>query len=106
MQVEAIPLTDFIHGPINAHEGRPQMMEQGLAEDLERAGLVRVKLVPRRVDQALRVRGAGAIVGEAGKAPDDGAGPPSSASPAAPVSQSTTSRASKPGGDKPRKSGT
>jgi len=105
MQVEAVPLTSFVHGHINADEGRPMLMEEGLARDLERAGLVRVKLIARRVDQALSVRGAAAIVAEAGKAPDDGKVPPSSASPVDQALAMGKSLLSKPGAGKHRKSG-
>jgi hypothetical protein len=107
MQVEAVPLTEFVHDRITAHEGRPLMMDEYTAGELERAGLVRINIVPRRGDQALALRSGAAFVGaEAGKAQDDGRGPLSSALPAAPASPTSTLRASKPGGGKHRKIGT
>jgi len=107
MEVEAVPLTEFVHDRITAHEGRPLMMDEHTAGELERAGLVRINLVPRRVDQALALGARAAVVGrEAGKAPDDGVAPPSSALRAGQASPTATSRASRPGGGKHRKTGT
>lgn len=107
MQVSVIPLTSFMHDRINAHVGVPLMMVESLARDLERRGLVRVAMVPRRVDEALTL-GAGAAIIEtaAGKAPDDGQGPPSSASAVAQALAMGTLLLPKSGGGKHRKSGT
>jgi hypothetical protein len=96
MEVEAVPLTEFVHGSITAHEGHPLFIDEHTAAELERAGLVRIKLVPTGKKAEA----------DAGKAPDDGAGPPSSASPAAQALSTPTLRASKPGGAKRHKSGT
>jgi len=88
--VEAIPLTDFLHGKIDAREGKPLYIENALALELERAGLVRINLTP------------GAAAKKAG---DDGAGQASSASAAAPVSTQQTLHLPKDGATKRRKSG-
>ena len=107
MEVEVVPLTDFVHDRITAHEGRPLMMDEHTARELERAGLVRIKLAPRRVDQALGLHAGAVSAGaDAGKAPVAGGDQAASSSPAAQASAMQTSRASKPGGDKHRKTGT
>lgn len=87
--VEAIPLTNFVHGHINAVEGRPILpwIEEATARDLERAGLVRI-----RTAHAVPVQKV-----DAGKVTDDGEGPPSSVSPAAPASPTKTSPRSRRG---------
>lgn len=60
MKVEVIPLTGFIHGSIIAVEGKSVEMEKSLAEDLQRAGLVRVNLSPKAEgDQAGKDEAAG-----------------------------------------------
>lgn len=100
MKVDAVPLTDFVHGPITAFEGRPFSCERSMADDLERAGLVRIKYGPVR--PVIRTRGEGV---DAGKAPDDGRGQPSSALPAAPASPPATSESSKRGPRKTRRRG-
>lgn len=82
MQVEATPTTDFVHGQLRARQGRPQMIEQGLAQDLEAQGLLRIKNVL-----------AGPLAA-AKKASAAGMAPPSSASPAAPASPTQTASAS------------
>lgn len=107
MQVKVIPLSDFVHGPITAVKDHPQLMEQSLARDLEQHGLVRINLVPRRIDQAL-VEGAGGVLVNhpAGKAPDGGKGPPSSALPAAPASRRPILRLPKRGAASVPKTGT
>ena len=83
MEVEAIALDHFVHGDINAVAGHVvrrrsgALIDEALARDLERVGLVRLRVaqtVPRTV-----------------KPVDDGQGQPSSASEAAPVSPMTTS---------------
>jgi hypothetical protein len=101
MQVECVPLTSFLHDRIDAHQGRAVMIDERTAADLEKRGLVRV--VNRRVDQVLRVAGAAAIVGEAGKAPDDGLGRLSSASQVAQASPTATSSSSERGPSRRRK---
>jgi hypothetical protein len=98
MKVEAIALSDFVHGDITATEGRivrhrdGSLIESGLAEDLERAGLLRIKTAA-----------AQATAAAPGKPRDDGQGQLSSASQAAPASQQTTSNSSKAGSAKTRK---
>lgn len=91
MKVECVPLTSFAHDTIDAHEGKVLLIEKGLADDLERAGLVRVKrprVTPAQVQN------------DAGKAPDGGEGQPSSVSPAAPASPTPTLPAFGRGGKK------
>lgn len=103
MKVEAVALSDFIHGDINATEGKlcrhrsGELIDSGLAGDLERAGLVRIRMAP--------TRSAAPAPDQSGKAPDDGGGQPSSALPAAPASPTTMSRLLKTGETRPRKSG-
>jgi hypothetical protein len=100
MKVEAIALSDFVHGDITATEGAScgivtaSLIDSGLAEDLERAGLLRIK-----TPAAAPASPAAAP----GKPRDDGQGQPSSASQAAPASQPTTSSSSKAGSAKTRK---
>lgn len=101
--VEAIALTDFVHNDIEAREGRlvrhrsGELISDHIAADLERAGLVRIR-TQAPVPQP-------AVKAAAGKAADDGAGQPSSASQAAPASQTVTSSSFKPGVIKSRKPG-
>ena len=96
MQVTAIPLRNFVHNTLNCTEGKPILMQDGLARELERHGLVRVAIVPR----AEKPKAA-----EVGKAADDGKGQPSSASRQAPPLQTQTLHLSKPGGGKLLKRG-
>lgn len=96
MEVECIPLTEFVHGSITAHEGKPMRMEEGEARDLEKAGLVRIKISP-----PVYLPAAQAIA--AGKAQDDGAGRPSSALPADPASPQQTLHLPKTGATRTRK---
>jgi hypothetical protein len=102
MKVEAEALSDFVHGDINATAGRVchhrngELLDSGLAGDLERAGLVRIRM------------GAAAAVTRAtvtaeGKDPDDGQGQPSSVSEAAPVSPTETWESLRRGRGRPRK---
>lgn len=97
MKIECIPLTSFVHGAIDAHEGKAVMIEGSVADELERAGLIRVK----------RERPAPIVpqASEAGKPPAAGVEQPSSASPAAPVSPETTSPPSDGGAKKRRRRG-
>lgn len=100
---EVIPLTDFVHGKINARTGHAIALNEHVANDLERAGLVRIKFVPP--SQPIGIRNAQGGVIEvyepaAGKAADDGQGQPSSSSPAAPASPTKTSPPSKAGASK------
>jgi hypothetical protein len=102
MKVEAIALSDFVHGDITATEGRivrhrdGNLIDSGLAGDLERAGLLRIKTPAATAAQA-------SASTTPGKARDDGQGQLSSASQAAPASQQTTSSSSKAGSAKTRK---
>lgn len=79
MRITAIATTSFVHDRLHAIEGHQIVIEESLAHELERRGLVRV--LPRRVDMAL-MRPTGAAI--AGKAKDDGQGQPSSSPPPAP----------------------
>lgn len=88
MKVQVVPLTDFIHDDANFRDGvESKPIPLPMAEEFERRGLVRI--VSRRVDRALTMRGAAAILG---KAPAAGPDPLSSASPAAPALQQTITR--------------
>jgi hypothetical protein len=99
MRVEAIALSNFVHGDITAAEGRlvrhrdGSLLDSGLAGDLERANLVRIRLSPVASKMA-------------GKAPAAGVDQPSSSSPVAQASQQTTLHTSKPGGIRSRRTGT
>lgn len=95
-----IPLTDFVHGRMRFRADVPADLDASTAGDLERAGLVRVKLLHRRVDQALTL-GAGAEL-VAGKAPAVGVGIPSSSSPPAHRSPTTTLHLPARGGRTPK----
>jgi len=75
MQVECVPLHSFVHDAIDARAGHPLKMAESTAKDLERAGLVRIRLKA-----------------EAGKGVDDGMGQPSSLLPAAQVLTTKTLR--------------
>lgn len=99
VKVTVVPLTSFVHGSIDAHEGRPFPCEKGLADEFERAGLVRIKRPPvQSVAQRTPQPDPTAV-----KAADDGAGQPSSASQAAPASPTTTSQQSASGAKRPRR---
>ena len=89
MQVQTVPLSDFVHGNINAVAGRARLMEEGLARDLEAQGLLRIRSV---------VSGPHARALPPGKSPAAGQVPPSSASPVAPASPPKTATASTHGG--------
>lgn len=93
MQVEAVPLTDFVHGGLRARQGQPTVMNEYMAAQLERAGLVRIKLVPA----------ANIVAADAGKVQGDGMGPPSSSSLPAQALPPATLPMSKPGGIRHRK---
>jgi hypothetical protein len=101
MKVEAVALSDFIHGDISAIEGRVcrhnngDLVDSGIAGDLERAGLVRIRIAPA----ATR-----APVVE-GKAADDGRAQPSSASQAGQALPKPTSNTLTLGGGKIRNRG-
>lgn len=99
MKVKVVPLTSFVHGNIDAHEGKEFNCEKGLADEFERAGLVRIK----RTSVTTATTAAGS---EPGKATGDGVGQPSSASPAAPASPTTTPPPSGTGSRRPRRAGT
>lgn len=82
MKVEAIALTNFVHDRIRATEGKPifPWIEQHLAEEFERKGLVRI-----RMPSAATI-----LPVNAGNLLAAGVVQPSSVLPAAPVSPSTT----------------
>lgn len=96
MKVEAVPFTDFQHGDIRVTAGRSFLIEQSIAGDLERAGLVYI-----RSARVVPVKAAPVMAADAGKAPAAGQDQASSASPAAPASLSTTLHLPKRG--RPRK---
>jgi hypothetical protein len=95
--LETIPLTDFVHDQIRAREGHPIELEDSIAMELERKGLVRVRIAP--------ARGRRAIGADPGKVQAAGAAQPSSASPAVRPSTSTTSPSSARGATPSRKAG-
>lgn len=102
MQVQCIPLTSFIHGSVDAHEGRSFPLDSSTAGELERAGLIRIKRERVRVKlpQAPVIKPL-----EAGKVPDAGVVQPSSASPVDRPSQPTTLRLSGRGRQNSRTTG-
>lgn len=82
MDVSVVPLTSFIHGAVDAHEGRPMLLDEATARELVEAHLVRYwHLAP-----TLEATGGH----DSGKVTDDGMGSPSSALPVAPVSPTKT----------------
>jgi hypothetical protein len=93
--IETIPLTDFQHDDIRARDGHPLWLEESLARDLERAGLLRIPTIPALV-RGRRVAGI-----DPGKVLAAGVAAPSSASPAAPASPSTIAHSSEPGAIEP-----
>lgn len=97
MQVDVVFLADFCHGSLNAAQGKSQRLEKGVAEDLERAGLLRITMAP-----VVKVAGPAAKA-DAGKAQDGGAGPASSSSLPAPVSPQKTSMSSDSGAGRIKK---
>lgn len=100
MKVDVVFLSDFCHGGLNAVQGKSQLLEKGVAEDLERAGLLRITMSP-----VAKIAGP-ATRAEAGKAPDGGEGQPSSSLPAAQASPEKTSTSSGNGSGKGRRAGT
>ena len=103
MKVQCVPLTSFIHGDVDAHEGRALMIEASAAAELERAGLLRIKRV--------RVRHAPPVITEpqenlsSGKSTDAGMVRQSSVSLADPLSQTQTLRLSDIGSRKTKARG-
>lgn len=98
MLVEAIAVDSFQHDEIIGVRGRAIQppLEQSIAQDLERAGLVRIN-VPS-------LRDAPAAIAS-GKAQDDGTAQPSSALPAGQVLHATTLKSSANGAKRHRKAG-
>jgi len=84
--IESIALSDFVHDNIRARAGHSLELDESTAMELERCGLVRVRIAP--------ARGRRAIAADPGKVQAAGAVPPSSASPAARPSTPTTSPSS------------
>ena len=103
MQVQCIPLTSFIHGSVDAHEGRAVYFDHSTAGELERAGLIRIKRERVRVKlpQAPVIKPA-----EAGNARDVGQGQPPSVLPAAQVLPTPTLITSGRGRQSGRRNGT
>lgn len=86
MQVQAIPLTDFVHDDLRMRRNHVVMLDEWLARQLERRGLVRIKMatfVPRKAVPP----GNSLAGGEAQR---------SVASPPAPASNSTTTPTARP----------
>lgn len=83
--VEAVALTDFTHDQIRAREGKvvEPLLDEVIARDLERAGLVRIRVAPLRGRRILGV--------DPGKVQAAGVEQTLSSSPAAPASTPTTS---------------
>lgn len=81
MPVSAIALTSFIHDDIRGVKDHPlrELIDEHLAGELERAGLIRVQRMDRRVDREL-VQGS-----SMGKVRAAGTAIPSLSSPAAPA---------------------
>jgi hypothetical protein len=82
--VQIVPLRSFVHGRYRLRAQQAMLLPESIAQDLERAGLVRFR--PTLNPKAL-----------AGKGSDDGPGQPSSASQAAQASTIQTSRPSRRG---------
>lgn len=102
MKVDVVAVTSFVHGHLDVHEGQGFPLEKGLAEELERSNLVRIK---RRSVAVVLPKETPTPTAEIGpKARDDGAGPLSSALPAAPASPTQTSKPSALGGRHRRRS--
>jgi hypothetical protein len=78
MRVEAVALQDFVHGNLHGQRNKLVTLNESLALELERAGLVRITTAPPE--------GA-----DAGKALAAGTDTPSSALPAAQASPKKTS---------------
>lgn len=88
MQVEAVALTSFVHDHLRPTEGQVLRLAESLARDLEREGLVRIKMKHKPLPLPAAAAGKVAAAGQAR---------PSSASPVAQVSQPTTSPSLKRG---------
>lgn len=92
MRVEAVALNDFMHDDIRGVKDRiiQPLIERSIAEDLERAGLCRIKMP--------KLEPAKHVADTSGKTLDDGQGRPSSAlqlaqaSPAAELERPTLKR--------------
>lgn len=101
MQVDVVPLTDFVHDAIKATRNVSMSMDQNIANDLESAGLIRIKMMPHHANKMM---GAPQNKMEApGKLLVAGEDQPSSSSQAARVLQPTTLDESKRGRGRPRK---
>lgn len=117
MKVAAIALSSFLHDDIRGVENQviEPWIDESVAGDLERAGLVRIKMVPRfankmmpapenkDADRATLYQAAVRNGVDAGKAPAAGQDQLSSSLPAAPVSPSTTLHLPKRGAEKRQK---
>ena len=49
--LECVPNTDFLHGTIHARKGIPLRVDDALALDWERAGLVLIKKAPEHANK-------------------------------------------------------
>lgn len=106
MKIEVVPLTDFVHGRASFAEGKAIEIEEVDANDLERAGLVRVKMMPPLRNQMMPAHSTKSSETAAGKAPADGEGTPSASSRAARVSPPKIARPSVRGASSRRKADT
>lgn len=93
-QMTVVPLTSFIHGPVNAHEGRSMTVDLDVARELLDAGLVR---------EYTGGEDPGMGGPDLGKAQVGGVEQQSSASPAAQASATQTSKPSESGAKATRK---
>lgn len=92
MSTEVIPLDSFSHGGINAERDVPITVDDDLAVQLERAGLVRIGGAGGAKKTARTEPAASKAA--AGNSPAAGEAQPSSASQAAPVSERTIAKPS------------
>lgn len=106
--MEVVPLTDFQHGGVAFKEGvvPTSPISDALANELERAGLVRVKMALSPPRNKMQPDPLNKSEADPGKAPAGGEGTPSASSPAAQVSPEKTATPPKRGRGRPRKTGT
>lgn len=106
MQIEVVPLTDFDHGGRPFTEGKPAQVHEADANDLEKAGLVRVKMSPAHQNKMMPPATTKARDTPAGKAPADGEATPSASLRPARVSPPKTAKVSMRGAAPRRKADT
>ncbi len=101
MEVECVPLKDFIHGNIYAKADKSFLVDDSIAGDLERAGLVRIKMRPQYANKMVDGH-----ENKAGKAQAAGLDQPSPSLPAAQASPPGTLHLPRRGAPQTRKPGT